>query len=263
MRSARIRLALRHRFAPDRIPACIELAHDRRHARMPAVLPPLRHLVLAPAFVMRVAAEQRRFGRSRPRFRTMPTTWPVAHHLASRGSTISSIAMHGRRHRRHAVIGDDHQVHAIAQAACLQRVKQAADRCVDLRHRSRISGESGPTHGPSCPALRSTALPGACAAARPATPRPGRHARIGTRAVVRAPVRRPQAGIGACEPGQNIVAVASPSFSAVTQIGSPPFHQRPSPAFAARVFLNPPIAASRMMLCTMPWRSGRTPVTSV
>ena len=44
--------------------------------------------------------------------------------------------------------------------------------------------------------------------------------------------------------------------------GSPP-HQRPSPVAARLRVLNSPSASSRMWLWTMPWRSGRRPVTKV
>ena len=63
-------------------------------------------------------------------------------------------------------------------------------------------------------------------------------------------------------PGQNSVAVGRPARSADTQIGSP-CHQRPSPTASRSASLNLPSDASRMVLWTMPWRSGRRPVTIV
>ncbi|PAV93249.1 hypothetical protein WR25_12916 [Diploscapter pachys] len=62
-------------------------------------------------------------------------------------------------------------------------------------------------------------------------------------------------------PGQNIVAVRTPAFSAVTQIGSPSFHQKGSSL--AMVKVSPGRAESSIVLPTMPWWSGTLPVASV
>ena len=68
---------------------------------------------------------------------------------------------------------------------------------------------------------------------------------------------------GASLPGQNSVAVGIPAFSAVTHSGSPSLHQRPSPTASRSRRVNRPSPGSDMELCTMPWRSGRSPVTRV
>src|SRR3546814_2800522 len=62
-------------------------------------------------------------------------------------------------------------------------------------------------------------------------------------------------------PGQNIVAVRMPAFSASTQIGEAAFHQKGSSL--AIVKISPGRAGSSIRLATMPCRSGTSPVTSV
>ena len=52
-------------------------------------------------------------------------------------------------------------------------------------------------------------------------------------------------------PGQNIVAVRIPAFSAVTHRGSPPFHQKGSSFDIEKT--SPARAASSMVFATTPW----------
>ncbi len=63
-------------------------------------------------------------------------------------------------------------------------------------------------------------------------------------------------------PGHDQVAVRTPAFSALTQIGSPP-HQRASVTAAGLLISNPPSCGSCMLLWMMPWWPGRSPVTRV
>ena len=68
--------------------------------------------------------------------------------------------------------------------------------------------------------------------------------------------------ISASLPGQEVVAVRTPTFSAPTQIGSPP-HQPLLVTASRSPRLKRPSAGSSMLLLTMPWWSGRRPVTRV
>ena len=155
---------------------------------------------------------------------------------------MSSIATTcARRDFRHAVIGDDHQVDAVAQAACFAAHQQATDRCVDRRdHRGRFRGESGPY-------VVARLVEQFEVQRREANARRG----FG-RAIRRTWSTRAASGT-ACRmcanasaarrgsPPANRARTSSPHarlrFSAVTQIGSAPFHQRPSPAFSAALLL--------------------------
>src|SRR3546814_18129249 len=62
-------------------------------------------------------------------------------------------------------------------------------------------------------------------------------------------------------PGQNIVAVRMPAFSASTQIGEAAFHQKGSSL--AIVEISPGRAGASIRLSTEPCRSGPSPVNHV
>jgi hypothetical protein len=71
--------------------------------------------------------------------------------------------------------------------------------------------------------------------------------------------------IARSEPGQNMVAVRIPAFSAVTHNGSDSSHQKGSWEMSALPMekVTPGFFGSSMVLSTMPLRSGRSPVTRV
>ena len=71
--------------------------------------------------------------------------------------------------------------------------------------------------------------------------------------------------IARSEPGQNMVAVRTPAFSAVTQRGSDWSHQKGSWETSALPMLKvtPGFAGSSILLSTMPLWSGLRPVTRV
>ena len=69
--------------------------------------------------------------------------------------------------------------------------------------------------------------------------------------------------MGASDPGQNIVADDCPARAAVTQIGSPPHHIGSRTSRALDVSKIRPVAGSLIVLATMPWCPGYSPVTTV
>jgi NAD(P)-dependent dehydrogenase (short-subunit alcohol dehydrogenase family) len=65
------------------------------------------------------------------------------------------------------------------------------------------------------------------------------------------------------ERGEGYLINTASAAGLLTQIGSASFHQRPSSTALRIPIEKAPSSASRILLLTTPWRSGRRPVTSV
>ena len=218
------------------MPARVRLAHDGRHARMRAVMPARRQFILAPAFVMRVRAEQSRFGgrASRPGFGTKPSTSPALTRAGIRRVDQASIAMRLSRAGTVAMPWSDTTT-TLTRCAQIARDKPRNRRPIAASMSpivARVCGESGPK---SCAASSSASKYSVVNRGRVAAGSSSQASTVVDALVHRHRCRRSAASASAARPGWRLHCRARtaspcgrPAFSASTQIGSPP-HQRPSP----------------------------------
>ena len=130
------RLAFGHGSGGNRIPAFIHLADDGRNARIAPVMPARRQILLAPALVVFVAAEQalfRRFHATGARRDAHRLTDADDHRIFHRHHVLDRHHVAGRHHR-HAMIGHHDHIHLVQHALARQRIDQAADGSIGLAH---------------------------------------------------------------------------------------------------------------------------------